>query len=114
MPRKNIRATRVRKDRRIKGEPRAPKAPRYARVEVEDIVMPDGRCDFGVKRPKARFSTEAKAAKALEQAKRQRARNGTGHAEKRYYACPEGGCGGYHLTSREAYIDGPRRQDGKP
>lgn len=72
------------------------------RVKVEQIIIPDGSCSFYA-RPKARFATEEKAAAALKQAQQQRARTGSTHVEKRYYPCPEGGCGGYHLSSREAF-----------
>lgn len=114
MGRKNRNASRVRLARRVKGESRPPKIV-VARVQVEDLVLPDGQCRFQGKRPKARFATAAKAKKALEQAKRQRAATGSGHVEKRYYACPEGGCGGYHLTSRETYDEEAwkRRQKGR-
>lgn len=81
------------------------------RVRVEDLVMPDGQCRFQTPRkPKARFATEEKAAKALAQAQRQRARMGSTHVEKRYYPCPEGGCGGYHLSSREEFDEKIWRQ----
>lgn len=74
------------------------------RIQIEDLVMPDGQCRFqSPRRPKARFATPEKAAKALEQAQRQRERSGSHHVEKRFYRCPEGGCGGFHLTSREAF-----------
>lgn len=49
--------------------------------------------------------TEADANKALAQAQADRARRGSQHVEKRAYACPPGGCGGYHLTSRETFVD---------
>lgn len=72
--------------------------------------MPDGRCDFmNPRKPKARFSSEDKAKKALEQARKRRAQMGSGHIEKRYYKCPEGGCGGWHLSSREAFDESIRQ-----
>lgn len=81
------------------------------RTKVEDLVLPDGQCSFQSPRfPKARFATEAKAAKALAQAQATRARRGSTHVEKRYYACPEGGCGGYHLTSRDEFDENLWRQ----
>lgn len=90
--------------RREKGESNVPRVPAIARVDVEDLVLPDGQCRFqSPRRPKARFATEEKAAKALKQAQLQRTRLGNGHVEKRYYRCPEGGCGGFHLTSREQF-----------
>jgi hypothetical protein len=74
------------------------------RVPVEEMVLPDGKCTFqGRAHPKARFGTEAKAAKALAQAQALRRRTGSTHVEKRYYPCPEGGCGGFHLSSRESF-----------
>lgn len=91
-------------DRRQKGAPRMPKRKLVERVAPEELVLPDGQCTFrNPRKPKARFATEEKAAKALRQAQQQRARSGSAYVEKRYYACPEGGCGGYHLTSRESY-----------
>lgn len=81
-----------------------PKVKEQPRIRVEDLVMPDGQCQFqSPRRPKARFATKEKAEKALKQAQLQRARVGSAHVEKRVYACPEGGCGGYHLTSREQF-----------
>ncbi len=115
MGRKNRNASRTRLARRVKGEGRPPKITTTPRVQVEDLVLPDGQCRFQGKRPKARFATQAKARKALEQAQRQRAKTGSGHVEKRFYPCPEGGCGGYHLTSRETYDEEAwkRRQERK-
>lgn len=98
--------------RRQKGEGRINKQADQRRIRVEEMVLPDGQCEFQSKRPKARFATEARAAKALAQAQRQRARIGSGHVEKRYYACPEGGCGGYHLTSRETFDVKPWQDKG--
>jgi hypothetical protein len=105
--RKNIKG---RLDRRERGDfTNPPRVKQQPRVQIEDLVLPDGLCRFQTKRkPKARFATEQKAQKALEQAQRQRARVGSAHVEKRFYPCPEGGCGGYHLTSREEYDEGQR------
>lgn len=106
MSRKNgaVRRKNQRLNRRAKGEGRQPKALEIPRIQVEDLVLPDGQCKFqSPRRPKARFATKAKAAKALEQAIQQRRRTGSLHVEKRYYKCPEGGCGGYHLTSRSEF-----------
>lgn len=95
---------RGRLNRRKKGESRIPTPAPQSRMKVEDIVLPDGQCRFQTpRRPKARFATKEKAAKALAQAQAIRARTGSAHVEKRYYKCPEGGCGGYHLTSREQF-----------
>lgn len=105
--RKNIKG---RLDRRDQGKAiRAVK--QQPRVQLEDLVLPDGLCSFQTKRkPKARFATEEKAQKALIQAQQQRARVGSTHVEKRYYPCPEGGCGGYHLSSREEYDEDLRKR----
>lgn len=92
-----------RMDRRQRGIPR-PKMSHQPRVELEDLVLPDRQCYFPRRRkPKAGFADKAKAEKALKQAKQQRARSGSTHVEKRVYRCPEGGCGGWHLTSREEF-----------
>lgn len=113
MSRKNSSARRknTRLDRRQKGEIRQPKALEIPRVKAEDIILPDGQCFFqSPGKGKARFSTEARAAKALRQAQVQRRRTGATRVEKRYYACPDGGCGGFHLTSREAFDEDIWRQ----
>lgn len=103
MGRKNGNAKRPRLNRRERGESRPTMTGNSTyRVSLTALVLPDGTCRFQGK-PKAMFSTEAKAAKALRQAQKQRERTGSGHVEKRYYACPEGGCGGFHLTSRETF-----------
>lgn len=111
MARKNSKVRRAndkgRLARRQRGETNRPTVP-APRVPIEDMVLPDGQCSFQG-RPKARFATKEKAAAALKQAQRMRARTGSGHVEKRYYACPEGGCGGFHLTSREAFDDNIRQ-----
>lgn len=94
-------------DRRQKGQPRPPaKTTGTAyRPSVDDIVMPDGQCFFYGRKPKAKFATEAKAARALEQARlrRQYTNAPIERTEKRYYRCPEGGCGGWHLSSRGSF-----------
>lgn len=106
--RKNVKG---RLDRRDRGLPPLKPMPQQPRVNVEDLVLPDGQCRFQTKRkPKARFATKEKAEKALVQAQHQRARVGSTHVEKRFYKCPEGGCGGYHLTSREAFDEGLRER----
>ena len=64
--------------------------------------MPKGKCYFRSRYGKLIF-TEAEAGKALRQAQANRERHGSGHREERTYACPEGGCGGWHLTSRKTY-----------
>jgi len=73
-------------------------------VPLEEMVLPDGICKFVAKRkPKVRFSTEEKALQALAQAQRKRAATGSLHVEKSIFPCPEGGCGGWHLSSREEF-----------
>lgn len=102
--------TKGRMDRREQGPTLRP-VKQQPRVPIEDLVLPDGQCRFQTKRkPKARFATAEKAQKALIQAQQQRARIGSAHVEKRFYACPEGGCGGFHLTSREAFDEGLRER----
>jgi hypothetical protein len=106
--RKNVKG---RMDRRERGASPFQPVKQQPRVPLEELVLPDGMCMFQTKRrPKARFATEEKAQKALRQAQQQRARTGSAHVEKRYYQCPEGGCGGFHLTSREAYDEGQRKR----
>lgn len=105
--RKNIKG---RMDRRERGQTIRP-VKQQPRVQLEDLVLPDGMCSFQTKRrPKARFATPEKAQKALIQAQQQRARVGSAHVEKRYYPCPPGGCGGFHLTSRDEYDEGQRER----
>lgn len=93
-------------NRRHKGESRLTTSTRtIPRVEAESLIIPDGSCLRNARKPKAKFNTREKAAAALKQAQRMRTRQGSGHVEKRFYLCEpnEGGCGGYHLTSRETY-----------
>lgn len=103
---KAARAKNNRMNRRPKGEPRGlPPRPNIPRIPVSDLILPDGRCTRNPRRPKDMFATREKAQKALDQAQHARARMGSGHVERRFYLCEksEGGCGGYHLTSRESY-----------
>lgn len=114
MPRSNNNVRRKnakgRLSRREKGASRPP-VRQQPRVRVEEMVLPDGQCTFqSANRPKARFDSKEKAEVALRQAQRQRARTGSGHVEKRTYRCPEGGCGGWHLTSRDAWDEKVYRQ----
>lgn len=111
MGRKNSAVTKknARRDRRQKGVGRAPK-PVIPRVQLEDLVLPDGQCRFQTRKPKAKFDTKEKAEKALKQAQKQRERTGSTHVEKRVYRCPEGGCEGWHLTSRAAFDEKVWRQ----
>lgn len=92
-------------NRREKGTSRIPE-PVNKRYEtpLTALVVPDGHCTFRVR--KARFETKAKAEAALRQAQKKREALGSGHVEKRVYKCPEGGCGGWHLTSHEEYDEG--------
>lgn len=69
---------------------------------VETLVVPKGRCFFRSRKGKMIF-TEVEADRALRQAQQGRSSRGSGYQEKRAYPCPEGGCGGWHLTSRETY-----------
>lgn len=85
-----------------------PRVKPQPRSSIEQMVLPDGRCTFQTKRPKARFDTEEKARRALKQAQAMRTRMNSHHVEKRYYKCPEGGCGGWHLTSREEFDESLR------
>lgn len=105
MPRKNSRVGRPKQRGRYAAERHIGVAPKkqQPRVELEKLIMPDGQCTFHLKRPKARFATKEKANAALRQAQQQRARVGSAYAEKRVYECPDGGCGGWHLSSREAF-----------
>jgi hypothetical protein len=80
------------------------------RVSLENLVIPDGRCYFQSRKGKSIFRTKEKAQTALDQAQLNRARQGTMHVEKRFYACPEGGCGGFHLTSRDEYDEEAARR----
>lgn len=107
MGRKNSRVKRAndRGRRARQAEALMPKVRENARVRPEDLVLPDGKCYSTSRRGKARFDTKEKADKALRQAQRQRARMGSGHVEKRVYPCPDGGCGGFHLSSRETYTE---------
>lgn len=87
--------------------PTTPKGSYRANVaaNLADIakVKVEGRCPTG----KLRYPTEEEAAKALVLAKKKRDRAGQAHVEKRFYGGPKDpctrGCGGYHLTSREAF-----------
>lgn len=115
MARKNDRAQKKRLNRREKGAPRRLADPRIPRTSIEELVLPDGQCRLNRRRPKARFATKEKAQEALRQAQRTRARTGSAYVEKRVYACPEGGCGGFHLTSREEFEDkAPARHRNNP
>lgn len=106
--RANDRGRLARKQREELGRPKGYQ-PRPDNI-LDAIIIPDGRCNFGnVRKPKARFATEEKAAKALDAAQKKRKRMGHTHVETRYYACPEGGCGGFHLSSSEEYDPEMRR-----
>jgi hypothetical protein len=108
MPRKNHRPNRPQR-RRVpvdQGVPRALRGVSAKPVPIDKMVLPKGRCFFRSKKGKLIFSTKADAEKALVQAKANRKRQtANGHVECRFYECPEGGCGGFHLTSREQYED---------
>lgn len=74
------------------------------RTAIERQVVPDGRCPG--RRSKVRFATKEKAETALRQAQTNRARIGSPWTEKRVYKCPMPQCGGWHLSSREAFDEG--------
>jgi len=97
MPRRNGRGGRP-QARRVerKGYAGPPPPP------ITALVVPKGKCYFHNRHGKLIF-TEAEATKALRQAQAARERRGSGHREERTYQCPEGGCGGWHLTSRKTY-----------
>lgn len=69
---------------------------------IEALIIPRGKCFFRSRKGKMIF-TQEEAARALRQAQQGRRSTGSAYAEKRAYACPAGGCGGWHLTSRENY-----------
>lgn len=100
MPRRNNRNTRPQARRKADGSTGRVTAPP---PPVESMVIPHGKCYFHNRRGKYVFVTEDEAKRALAQAQHARRRKGTGHKESRYYPCPPGGCGGFHLTSREEY-----------
>jgi hypothetical protein len=102
MGRKNHRGGRPQARRRFDGS--AGRA-RVADPPVETLVVPKGKCYFRSRSGKLIFATETEAQKALRQAQHKRRLQGTTHKEERYYPCPEGGCGGFHLTSRTQYQD---------
>lgn len=103
MSRKNhSRGRRPQAKRLPNGLPPTKRNRKLLRTPIEEMVVPVGKCYFRSRHGKLRF-TEAEVDKALKQAQRNRAASGSTHAEERYYPCPEGGCGDYHLTSRTTY-----------
>lgn len=96
MGRKNHRRGKpqARRDRVSTGAPPPP--------PLSTMVVPKGKCFHRSRHGKLIFTAET-ADKALKQAQAARERRGSGHVEQRAYACPEGGCGGWHLTSRKHY-----------
>lgn len=103
MSRRNHTKRRPQARRRADGLPTPKRSPNLKKTPIEEMVVPVGRCYFRSRYGKLRF-TEAEAEKALKQAKRNREVDGKAYAEARYYPCPEGGCGDYHLTSRVSYV----------
>ena len=72
---------------------------------VEKTIIPHGRCHL--RHHKLRFY-QHEVEKALRQAQALRKSRGQeAHMEKRAYHCPtaKGGCGDWHLTSRETWED---------
>jgi hypothetical protein len=106
MPRRN-RPPRRRQRRRYaedQGMPRAARAASSAApLPLDKMVLPKGRCFYRSRSGKLIFVTEKDAQTALRHAQQKRKTQPNGHVESRYYECPEGGCGGFHLTSRETF-----------
>lgn len=101
MPRRNKTTRRPQARRKADGTHGSSRAPA---PDITQMVVPKGRCHFRTRNPKGKLIfTEAEAERALKQAQASRARRGSAYAEERTYACPEGGCGGWHLTSRSTY-----------
>lgn len=105
MPRRN-RTPRRKQRRRYESQEAVPRSARASSppMALDKMVLPKGKCFYRSKGGKLTFATEADAREALKQAQRKR-RPANGHVECRYYECPEGGCGGFHLTSRESFED---------
>lgn len=103
MTRRNRNKSRPQARRRADGLASTPRKPQHLqRVPIEEMVVPQGRCFFRSRHGKLRF-TEGDVEKALKQARRNREAEGRTYTEARYYQCPPGGCGDYHLTSRTEY-----------
>ena len=106
MPRRNRKPTRRQKRRITPGQtvPRAKRATEAApESDLSKLVLPTGKCYFRSRHGKLIFKTAQQAQSALNQAASKRRYQANGHVEKRFYPCPEGGCGGFHLTSRDEY-----------
>lgn len=102
MARKNRNTRHRQAPRRADGLPATKPGRRTPRVPIEQMVVPVGKCYFRSRHGKLRF-TEAEIEKVLRQVRLDRESKGIAHAEQRYYPCPEGGCGDFHLTSRTEY-----------
>ena len=102
MPRKNKCAQKRRQKVDRSPYKRAPRS--RSPLLDEKIVRPVGLCP---KSHKLKFDTEENAATALTQARA--AHRGSGRIEKRYYKCPD--CSGFHLTSRETWVDREGKND---
>ena len=113
MSRRNHVKRRPQARRRAEGVPSVKPNRRLTRVPIEEMVVPVGRCYFRSRHGKLRF-TKDEIDKALKHAQRNRAAKGSTHVEERYYPCPEGGCGDFHLTSRTEYTPRNARQTGDP
>ncbi len=106
MGRKNHRGGRPQQTRNpFAGQPKPLKRP----VTAMKLTKVAGRCT-GPKR-RFRYDTEADAQEALRVVRRERQLKGHPESsiEKRVYACEIPGCGGFHLTSREAFFRPPGR-----
>jgi hypothetical protein len=108
MGRKNAANRRPQARRRVDGSAGGRRAGWTPPPPVEQLIVPKGRCYFRSRKGKLIF-TETEAARALRQAQQARASRGQTYTESRSYACPDGGCGGWHLTSRQTYTEkGPQ------
>jgi hypothetical protein len=104
MGRKNNRNRQPQAQRRADGTRGGRRAGWTPPPPVETLIVPKGRCFFRSRKGKLIFTAD-EAQKALKQAQNGRQRAGKAYAESRAYPCPEGGCGGFHLTSRETYVE---------
>lgn len=95
-----------RQARRVPAGQPIPRGIRQPAVPIEKMTIPRGRCWHRSRKGKLIFKDEGEAKRALKQAQEKRKHQANGHVEVRYYQCAkktEGGCGGWHLTSREEF-----------